>query len=111
MEQAEIPGQAGVHQAEPGLPAFLPGTGECHFHPGGARREPEARVRPAPGEDQADGPVDDHVLPVAELAGGNLEAEAAAGLRLQIGRDADPADQLPGIGEHVENLPGRRGQD
>lgn len=31
-----------------------------------------------------------------------LELEAATRPRLQIGRDADPADQLLGVGEHVE---------
>jgi hypothetical protein len=85
VQQAQIPGQAGVDQAEPGLLAVLAAAGERHLHPGGARREPEARVGPAPGEDQARGPVDDHVLPFAELAGGDLEAEAAARPRLQVG--------------------------
>ncbi len=96
MEQAEISCQAGVNQAEPGPLAVLAAGGERYLDPGGARPQPEARVGPAPREDQADRPIDDDVLPLAELAGGDLEPEAAAWPRLQIGRDTDPADQLPG---------------
>jgi len=85
VQQAQVSGQAGVDQAEPGLLAVLADVGQCHLDPGGAWLQPEARVGPAPGEDQPDGPVNDDVLPFAELAGGDLETEAAARPRLQIG--------------------------
>jgi hypothetical protein len=38
----------------------------------------QAEVSGQAGVDQADGPVDDDVLPFAELAGDDLETEAAA---------------------------------
>jgi len=60
-------------------------AGQCHLDPGGAGSSPKPGSVQPQGEDQPDGPVDDDVLPFAELAGGDLETEAAARPRLQIG--------------------------
>src|SRR5207248_9387701 len=85
--------------------------GECHLHPRGAGWQPEARIRPAPGENQAAGPLDNDELPFAELPRRDLEPEAAPPPRLEISGDPDPADQLPGVGEHVKHLLNRCWQD
>ncbi len=111
MQSAQVFPQAAVDKAKPGLAPAGTTAGECHLDPGGARRQPETGVSPAPGEDQAAGALDDEVLSLAELPGHDLEPEPAAWPRLKIGCDADPAHQLPGIGEHLEHLLRWRGQD
>ena len=88
MQQAQVSGQAGVDQAEPGLLAVLADAGQCHLDPGGAGSSPKPGSVQPQGEDQPDGPVDDDVLPFAELAGGDLETEAAARSAASPSKDA-----------------------
>src|SRR5262252_3470050 len=102
VQQAEVSGQAGMNQADPGLAKIAAAADESDFHARTSWRQPKARVGPAPRENQAAWPIHDDVPSLAELARHNLESEPAAGLRLQVSGDPDPADQLLGVDEHIE---------
>src|SRR5579859_5689471 len=84
MQQAEVSGQVTVDKADTGLARFGVALGERDLHAGASRWQPEARVRPTPGEYQAAGPVHHDVLPLAELARRDLEPKPSTGPRLQV---------------------------
>src|SRR5215510_11787454 len=107
VEKPDLTGEAVVGQTQPGAAAR---RRQLHPHPGASRRQVEERVGPAPAHLEGAWRVELHVLALAVLAGLDLEPEAAAWARLELGCAADPADQPRWIDEHLEDLLGRCGQ-
>src|SRR5215470_12240440 len=111
VQQAEVSGEAGMNQADQGFAKIAAIRDERYFHARTSWRQPEAWGGPAPRENQAGWPFHDDVLSLTELARHDLESEPAAGLRLEVSGDPDPAGQLGGVDEHIECLLFRHRQD